>query len=397
MTHPVQSSAKSSREGHPRCRRQDPLRSFVFLLACTIGMAAAHRAVGAVFEWEITDQTIVEEVSTTLERYYRIIRTDSAAVRYITSSAGSLPVVVRARDVDSREEPEIVMVRYGQLQLFESDDIRIALGEGLYDRLRQSRRDGTSTRGVVLLGDPHGHADWQTDNRVVFTLLERIDVRIAERLNLFAQIGAPESSRDFWADGTARLGLAGTAGEAALLLPFSGGSVAFGPIPERRLSPGIGAYARLRSHPFDLSARFSLPYAGTLTSTRTIDGAYVPRLSIAAGADLARFSGSYGDLSIKAGLTLDEFARVIDRDLSDVVTAGAIRRLAPLVEVTSESPDNTLLLTVGTRNFALRAVSSLRISRSIWLDLRVTRFGLLTDLEPFDSELSLFFSPRIKF
>lgn len=350
-----------------------------------------------VLEWEISNPETIASVEGALTRFFRVVRKDSTAVRYLESASIQLPLHVRARTPGFDEEYEVIMVRYGQLQLFESAEIQIALGDVLYRRIVASRSDVLSDRPVINLGDQHGHNDWQNDNTITLSLFERLDVRIADRLNIFLQLGAPESNRDFWSDGTARIGLAGPVGELAFLLPYSGGSKDFGPVPGRLLSPGIGAFARIRSHPVELSARFTLPFTGSLSSTRPIDEVYVPLISTTAALEAGRFTGVFGTISINVGLSFEDVVKVIDSDGSMVVRAGSFRRLGPVVELVSETPNETILLSVGTRLLALRATASIRVTSSIWFDFRLTKNGLVQDLTPYESEFAFFFTPRIRF
>ncbi len=350
-----------------------------------------------ILEWEIVDREIVAEVEGALSRYFAIVRRDSVAIRYLEAASVRLPLKVRVREPGLEEETEIIVIRYGQLQLFESTDIRIALGDRLYQRLVNARDERTMINSIVNLGDPHAHNDWSDDYLVILSFFERVDLRIADRMNLFLQLGAPESNRDFWSDGTFRVGLAGPVGELAFLFPFAGGSQDFGPLPGRRVSPGIGAFALVRSRPLEITARFTLPYSGSLTSTRPIDEVYVPLVSAAASVDVTRVKTAYGSLMLKAGLSYQEVAKVVDQDGNDRIIAGRERQFGPVAELIGESENETVLFSIGTRFLALRTEATFRITSALWFDLRFTVNGLVHDLAPYEPRAAFFFTPRVKF
>jgi hypothetical protein len=290
------------------------------------------------------------------------------------------------------------MIRYGQLQLYSTVDIRTALGEDLYNSLLDTRGDPGAGSVPLSLGDRFSHNDWIGDHRVVWSLFDRVDLRLTDRTNIFAAIGAPESGRDFWSDGTGRIGIAHPAGELGILLPFSGGSIGLGDwFSERILSPGFGVHILINAGDASGRVRYSVPYQGTVNATRGVDDAWVPTLSCAIEYSLVEVDLGVGLFNFRPGLSIEEVTRIFDGGGRGLIRSGYIRRLAPGGIVSVESQDETLRLELGMYNMAFRGTATARLSSSIWFEVRMTHNDLFRHHDPFEAPVTLFMTPRFKF
>lgn len=351
-----------------------------------------------VIEWDLEDRVLLTRTSAALHRYYAVVRDDSATLRYLLSAP--LPDRLRVRAQVTADDPvgRILMLRYGQLQLSTTTEIRIALGEELYETLLSSRDLGRAEVNRVSLGDRFGHHDWLGDHRITWSLFDRLDLRIAPRMNLFVGLGAPASGRDFWTDGTARIGAAHPLGEIALLLPFSGGSIGLGTwFPGRKLAPGIGGMMAIDGGRWRGRVRYTIPWEGTVEATRAIDDAYVPTLAAALTWEPSAVGLTAGELTLSGGVSYEEVTRIFDGGGRGLIRSGQYRRLAPILSATVRSPDETVRLEIGTYNLGLRALGTARLSSSLWLEVRMMHNDLFRDVDPFESPVVLFLTPRIKF
>lgn len=373
-----------------------PLRRILAALSLPLLLTISVSA--EVVEWELQHEGLALRTSSALLRYYDVIRGDSASVRYLMSSPPSSRILLRAQITPNDNVGRLLMIRYGQLQLYATEDIRIALGEDLYNSLLDTRGDPGAGTVPLSLGDRFGHDDWIGDHRVIWSLFDRIDIRLSDRTNLFAAIGAPESGRDFWTDGTGRVGLAHPAGELAILFPFSGGSVGLGDwFTGRNLSPGIGASIRVNAGAASGRVRYSVPFEGTINATRAIDDAWVPTLSCAIEYDLLELDLGLGLLGIRPGLSFEEVTRIFDEGGGDLIRSGYMRRVAPGGVVSVESPDETVRLELGLYNLALRATATARLSSAVWFEVRMSHNDLFRQNDPFEAPVTLFMTPRFKF
>ena len=368
------------------------------LIALSFQLLLTLAAFGDVIEWELQHDGLALRTSSALLRYYDVIRGDSASVRYLMSTPPSSRIVLRAQITPNDDVGRLLMIRYGQLQLYATEDIRIALGEDLYNSLLDTRGDPGAGTVPLSLGDRFGHDDWIGDHRVVWSLFDRIDLRLSDRTNLYVAIGAPESGRDFWSDGTGRIGLAHPAGELAVLVPFSGGSVGLGDwFAGRRLSPGIGASVRVNAGAASGRVRYTVPFEGTINATRAIDDAWIATMSCAIEYDLLELDLGLGLLGIRPGLSFEEVTRVFDEGGGELIRNGYMRRLAPGGVVSVESPDETVRLEFGLYNLALRATATARLSSAVWFEVRMSHNDLFRQSDPFEAPVTLFMTPRFKF
>ncbi len=375
-------------------RSRRPVRLFLSLLSLFVISSLTLPA--EVVEWELRHEGLAARTSNALLRYYTVVRGDSASTRYLTSGT-TAAVYLRAQVTQNDPVGRLLMIRYGQLQLFATEDIRIALGEELYNSLLATRSDPDAGTVPLSLGDRYGHNDWIGNHTVVWSLFDRIDVRISERMNVFAALGAPESGRDFWSDGTGRVGIAHPAGELALLFPYSGGSVGLGDwFTGRILSPGIGASLQINAGDVHGRIRYTVPFEGTINATRAVDDAWVPTLSCAVAWDLFEFDW-IGLWRLQPGLSFEEVTRIFDGGGRGLIRSGYNRRLAPGGSVSIDSPDQTLRLDLGVYNLSLRAVATARLSAGIWFEVRMSHNDLLRAADPFEAPVTLFMTPRFKF
>lgn len=363
------------------------------MLVAIVALATNARAADVV-EWQIDDPTLTAQTTSLLIRYFTVIRADSTMVRYLRARGDEHRYTIRARYTDTRDAGEIILITSGQLQLYSPENVRIALGEELYATLLGTRRLATTTTTSIDLGDSFGHTDWIGDHRVVVSLLERIDLRADRDLNLYVAIGAPESNQSFWSDGSLRIGAATPTLECDLILPFSSGSIGSGPITSRRVAPGIGGSAKLSIGSVHARLRFTEPVDATLTSTRSIPRAFIHSLSseLSWTEEILLDAGS---VAVTGGFCAEEYSEVKRVD-GGIITDGAIRRLSPVASVRYTGVDEVLRLELGTYDQALRGIATVRLSKSLWFEVRAVATGLFRQTSPFEHPFSLFLTPRFK-
>ena len=349
-----------------------------------------------VYEWTVGSESLEAQTTAALLRYYSVIRKDSLLVRYLRQNRGGAFYTVRAEIFPNNEAPDnILLLSLGQLRLYPSEDIRIAVGEDLYEELLASRNDPTANSRQIDLGDSFGHYDWRGNYRVIWSIWDRLDVRVGNELNAFIGFGAPESNLDFWADGTGRIGAASPLWEFALLFPFSSGGIGFGPLPERLLLPAYGASAALSIDGFTARIRFSDATDETFNATRSIDRSFVHSLS-ASLTGKESFTTEFGSLGLTWGAGLEEFTEVRESD-GELQQAGYVRRISPIIIGAYTTVDDNIRFSIGLQDLALRPALSVRLSSSIWIETRAVFNGLFRDEKIFEHPYSLFLTPRVKF
>ena len=349
-----------------------------------------------VFEWSIVSPTLESRTTTALLRYYTVIEADSLKLRYIRRKAGRSLYQVRAQFKDNDSDSgSILFVSIGQLRIFPTDAIRIALGENLYQELLYSKNEPTNHRTRIDLGSSFDHQDWTGNHRVAWSLWDRLDVGIADEINGFVALGAPESNLDFWMDGTGRVGIATPLLEFSFLFPFSSGSVEVGPLPQRLLVPGYGASALLRYNTWTGRIRFSDATNKTVNSTSSIDRNFVHSLSSALYGE-KDFQTTFGSFLLTGGIGLEEFTELKLRK-GELERAGYVRRVSPITHITYTTTDENFRLSTGVTDLALRSTATVRLSSNIWLEARAVNTSFFRDHKVFEHSFAFFFTPRIKF
>ena len=361
------------------------------LLCCSSNLLEAS----VVREWSVESHTLRARTTSALMRYYAVIKSDSLQIRYVRQNANRFPFKVRAQITDNDSLGRMLLLSLGQLRLFSTENLRIALGDDLYEELLRSRNQpGTDSR-LVDQGDSFDHNDWLGDHRFVWSLWERLDVRVAPELNAFAGLGAPESNLNFWADGTARLGLAAPGWEFAMLVPFASGSAGLGPLRPRLLAPGFGATGTLRYSGLTARLRFTGFQDIAEESTRKLERLFVHSVSGEVGWRQP-FTTNSGRIDLNGGVSYEEFTE-LKREAGLLVPDGQVRRLSPVVGARYTTTDENLRLSTELYDFALRGEASVRLTSNLWLELRVVSNELIRDDKVFEHPFTLFFTPMIKF
>ena len=380
--------------GDRKQRTLSPLA--LFLVLCTIFFLRPDvESRGTIYEWNVGSEELEERLTLALLRYYSVIREDSLFTRYIRRNAGRDIYRVRAEFLEGEEQGSVILLSLGQLRLFPATNIRIALGENLYEELLESRNAPTANRRQIDLGNSFGHQDWRGNYRVIWSIWDRIDIRITPELQGFVGLGAPESNLDFWEDGTGRIGCLSPLWEVAFLFPFSSGGISFGPLPERRLVPGYGAAASLKLNQLTARIRFSDATDDTFNRTQAIDRFFVHSLSSAISWEES-FATSAGTLSVTAGLGLEEFTELEEID-SSIQHDGYVRRISPIAFLGYTSVDQNVQLRLGMNDLALRPELTVRLSSHIWIEGRAVINNLFREEKIFEHPFVLFLTPRIKF
>ena len=116
--------------------RSLPLVTGVHVVAIlTISLVSSQPVHAQVRTWSVIDPILVHQTAVLLERFYSLTRPDSARLRYVTTWGESLPYQFRGRLASPDSVAAILSMTLGQLTIFPTDDIRIALGDDLYSRL----------------------------------------------------------------------------------------------------------------------------------------------------------------------------------------------------------------------------------------------------------------------
>lgn len=381
-----------------RMKRRNTFSRIVLslLFALPALLLCGGRAVAAeVREWSIASVELHARTTSALLRYYTVIRGDSLQVRYIRQNTDRFPYKVRAQIADNDSLGRILMISLGQVRFFSTENIRVALGDDLYEEVLRSRSaPGTVSTGIDL-GDSFDHTDWTGDHRVTWSLWERLDLRVQPELNVFVALGAPESNQDFWNDGTGRVGVAAPGWEFAAIFPFASGTTGIGPLRPRLLAPGFGATGTLRYEGLEARLRFTGFQDVAAESTRKLNRLFVHSLSgeLTGHYDL---SPQIGQIRLTGGLSYEEFTELERRD-EELVPDGQVRRLSPVIGVRYTTPDENIRLSTELYDISLRGEISLHLTSALWFELRVVSNELLRQEKAFEHPFTLFFTPMLKF
>lgn len=354
------------------------------------------------FDWHLKAGPLSIETTGQLLRYYRIVRADSQAARYLaqTSSIGNSErsaIRLRSRATVNDPDGELLLLEFGQLQLYSTHEIRKAVGQDLYRRLLESRRDPATGERVQNLGDGFGHRDWIGDYAILLSPFERIDIQLSKSDRLFLQLGAPESHRHFWLDGTMRVGYSHPFGEAALLLPFAPGATGLGVMPPRRLSPGFGGAISLNHGRLEANARIGFPTGATPASTRSIDTAWSPTGSFSAALHVGSIRTDAGRFDVRIGGSFEEFGSWVNQDDGTLLRTTRLSRLWPTLRLDWTSIDGTIRFRTESYDGTLSGALALRLSSSVWLEGRLFERGLMRERAEFEDSIGLFLTPTFKF
>lgn len=369
--------------------------SFTLLLLMVAGGWGSRAVAADVREWSLASVELHARTTSALLRYYSVIRGDSLQVRYIRQNTERFPYKIRAQVTDNDSLGRMLMISLGQIRFFSTENIRVALGDDLYDEVLKSRfAPGTVSTGIDL-GDSFDHTDWTGDHHVTWSVWERLDVRIDPEINLFVGLGAPESNQNFWNDGTGRVGVAAPGWEFAALFPFASGTTGVGPLRPRLLAPGFGATGSLRYEGLEARLRFTGFQDVAEESTRKLDRLFVHSFSgeLSGHLDL---SPSIGMIRLTGGVSYEEFTE-LERRNDELVPDGQVRRLSPVIGVRYTTPDENIRLSTELYDIALRGEVSIRLTSALWFELRAVSNELLRDPKPFEHPFALFFTPMLKF
>ena len=167
-------------------------------------------------------------------------------------------------------------------------------------------------------------------------------------------------------------------------------------MPPRRLAPGFGGVIRADLEQFVGRLRYAVPFEHSVAATSSHQDRWVATISAEARAALPSLRMGGGSLRVTAGIAFEEFARLVD-SAGPASRRARLSRTWPTLRMSWQSLDQTLKIEGRTYDGALRAGVIVRLSRSIWLDLRLFEYGLLRDRAPFEPSSGLFLTPTIKF
>lgn len=367
----------------------------VLSLAALCWLWGEGAAAADVREWNLASTELHGRTTSALLRYFTVIRADSLQVRYVRQNADRFPYKIRAQVADNDSLGQMFMISLGQLRFFSTENIRVALGDDLYEDLLRSRfAPGTVSSGVDL-GDSFDHADWMGDHRITWSVWERLDVRVAPELNVFAALGAPESNLDFWADGTGRIGVAAPGWEFAALFPFAAGATSVGPLRPRLLAPGFGATGTLRYEGWEARLRFTGFQDIAEESTRKLDRLFVHSLSgeLHYHYDL---TPPIGTIRVTGGVSYEEYTELDVRN-DELIPDGQVRRLSPVIGIRYTTPDENIRLSTELYDISVRGEIGIRLTSDLWFELRAVSNELLREPKAFEHPFTLFFTPMLKF
>jgi len=343
-------------------------------------------------EWKLTERALHSRTTAALSRYYMFVRADSLRLRYLRNNAPHMLYRLRARIGANDSLGQIISISLGQIILYPSTAIRIALGEELYAELVASRRTATGER-TVIEWDNFGHDYWENGSSAIISL-DRADWRISPLIGAFAQIGAPESNLDWWSDGTWRLGVNAPAWELSVLMPFGGGATGVGPLRARLLAPGYGAAAMVRAGPLTGRARFTGLGDAAFDAPSVTGAVYVHALSGQATYSDVRET-PFGIIRSDIGAGYEEYT-LISRTDGTIHADSVIGRFSPLVDLTWISAQGNMRGSIGWRDMSPRASFSIRLTELLWLEARLSGAGLFRDRTPFEHPAYLFITPRVR-
>ena len=361
------------------------------LLLGSVAMTAPASA--EVVEWTLVDPSLRSRTTAALLRFYRIVRPDSLRVRYLNANAPLALYRLRAERAGNDTLGRLVSISLGQLTLASTPAVRVALGEDLHRALVQTRFDPRAEQRPISTGDLFATVDWPEQHRLSLSL-DHVDYRISPSLAAFAQIGAPESNQFFWADGTARVGVATPSSEFSVVLPFAGGATSVGPLRARRLAPGFGAALAARYGPLVGRARFTAVGRESEQAVRTIETAYVHTLS-AQAAWLMTFESTAGPFHLSAGAGYEEY-RAILPDTADDASVRT-RRVSPVIDLAYETPGRNYRLAIGVGDLALRGSVLVQLSARLSVEARWVSTVAFRERSEFEHPFLFYLSPRISF
>lgn len=364
------------------------MAALLLLLLCGIPAGAQVR------EWKLANPALHSRTTAALHRYFTYVRPDSLRLRYIRNNEPGMQYRLRARLSAGDSLGQIISLSLGQIILYPSTTLRIALGEELYGSLLLSRRDPASEEREVIEWDNFGHDNWE-DGSSVIASLDRIDWRFTESMGGFAGIGAPESNLPWWSDGSWRAGLTTPAWEIGVVLPFAAGATGVGPLRERLLGPGFGAAGMVRTGPVTGRARFTAIGEAAFQAPHTGNSVYVHTLSgqVTYAQVRETFLGTIrGDI----GVSYEEFARV-RRDNGSIASDGEVRRLSPILDLTWISAQGNIRFGLGFADLTPRMSFTARLNDLLWIEARMVSTDLFRSRRAFEHPTYLFITPRIKF
>lgn len=353
-----------------------------FLVVTALIVLAAATTTAQVREWNLSNPNLVERTTALLVRYYSVTRPDSVRLRYIRSWSESIPFRLRGRLAGPDSVAAILSISLGQLTIFPTDNIRIAVGEDLYSELLASGSN-TVSGGIEFLDVE----DWSS--RTASISLERIEMAATPDIRGLVAFGAPESHLPWWTDGTLRFGVAGNEWEFSALVPLAAGATSIGPLRERRLLPSYGASGRIRAGHFDLWAR--------TTRRLDFDPADSGRFyhSVGGGGSYgAAIASRHGILQARFGIQIEEF-KPMTLDSIRPASDDVIRRFSPTLHVTWGDFSGIARVSAAWEDYSLAVATSIRLTTTLWIDLRCVAIDLLREPESFEHPFYLFLTPRI--
>lgn len=355
--------------------------------------ASATAADAQTLEWKLIEPTLQGRTSALLQRYYTVVKPDSLRVRYLRNNA-NLAYRLRARVGDSDSLGMLLSISLGQLTLFSSASVRVAVGDDLYEELLLSRNNPLSEEREIIEGDEFGHDDWDHDYTVI-AAIDRIDYRVTPALGVFVMAGAPESNLSWWNDGTIRVGINAPSWEVAGLLPFASGATSVGPVRERLLAPGYGAAAAVHAGAFTGRARFTAIGDPAFRALSVAPAIYLHTLSGEISYTRG-FETTLGTIRADAGVSYEEFtmAQMIE---GLPRTSGRVGRISPLAQLTWVSAQRNLQAKLGLYDLALRGSFTARLTESLWVEVRAVSNDTFRPAKAFEHPFILFITPRIKF
>lgn len=334
--------------------------------------------------WELTDRPLIERTTTLLERYYSLTRPDTLRLRYVRTWGDRLVYRLRGRLAGSDSITALLSISIGQLTIFPTDNIRIALGDDLYGALLASGSRADVGIDELIPADElavHG----------VSLSLDQLRVRVVDNVIATARIGAPESNLDWWTDGTFRLGIETGEWECAILLPFAAGRTQVGPLRERQILPSMGVSGRVRRGSLEAALRISRQEKFISVDS----GRFVHTLSgfLSYGSSVPM---DFGVIEWRLGGGVEEFRPCVPdsvRPSSDDITL----RLTPHIAVTIANYTGILRAGLSTRDGAISLTGSVRLTSNLWIDLRCVATDMLRDASTFEHPFHLFLTPRVVF
>jgi len=373
---------------HRATRPAVPLQQFVMRqLFCTMFVLialATGQSDAQIREWILEDPTLAQRTTSLLDRYYSVTRPDSARLRYLRNTAPIQHYRLRGRLASPDSVTAIVSVTLGQLTIFPSDNVRIAIGDDLYSQL-------LSVGSHAGDGDISMVATQQFGSTRLSAAIDRVEWMVTDEMAIVGAVGTPESNLPWWTDGTARIGVAMSQWEFAALLPLAIGATPVGPLRERRLLPSYGATGRVSIDGFTAMVRLSRPLGFDASDS----GRYYHSVGGTAGYGRTHAILA-GLIAWRVGIGVEEFQpRTPDSIRADEIDI--VRRVSPEVSIAWGDFRGIVHVGVATHDRALLAYSSLRLTSTLWLDIRVTGTEIFRKRDSFEHPVYVFLTPRIWF